>query len=107
MIRMLRSVPNISFRRFYWWCAGRVKAFEEDAEAWCSTFGFLLCAATKAKETSEAQIALATHMDMVNELLSAGPSNQQNELKPEPCTKDVGIQCGKHFTVYVHAVVIL
>ena len=41
---------------------------------------------------------------MINELLSAGLSNQ-NELKSEPCTKDMGIQCGKYFTVCVRAVV--
>ena len=39
---------------------------------------------TKVKETSKARIVLATHRDMVNELLSAGPSNQQNKLKSEP-----------------------
>ena len=43
---------------------------------------------------------------MVNELLSAGPSNHQNELESEPHTKDVGIQCGKYFTVCVHAMII-
>ena len=59
----------------------------------------------KQKKTSKAQIALATHRDNVNELLSAGPSNHQNELKSEPCTKGMGIQCGKYFTVCVHAVV--
>ena len=55
----------------------------------------------KRRKTSEARIALATHRDMINELLSAGPSN---EFKPEPRTKDMGIQCGKYFTVCVHAV---
>ena len=45
--------------------------------------------------------------DMINELLSAGPSNHQNELKSKPRTKDVGTQCGKYFTVCVHAVVYL
>ena len=49
----------------------------------------------KQRKTSEVGIALATHSDMINELLSAGPSNQQNEIEPEPRTKDVGIQCGK------------
>ena len=49
----------------------------------------------KRRETIEARIALATHHDMINELLSAGPSNQQNEFEPEPHIKDVGIQCGK------------
>ena len=44
---------------------------------------------------------------MINELLSAGPSNHQNELKSKPRTKDVGTQCGKYFTVCVHAVVYL
>ena len=42
---------------------------------------------------------------MVNELLSAGPNNHQNELESEPRTKDMGIQCGKYFNVCVHAVV--
>ena len=49
----------------------------------------------KRGKTSEAQIALATDCDMIKELLSAGPSNQQNEFEPEPHIKDVGIQCGK------------
>ena len=61
----------------------------------------------KQRKSSEAQITLATHRDMVNELLSAGPSNHQNELESEPHTKDVGIQCGKYFTVCVHALVYL
>ena len=52
------------------------------------------------------RIALATHRDVINKLFSAGPSNQQNEFEPEPRTKDVGIQCGKYFTVCVHAVAI-
>ena len=43
---------------------------------------------------------------MINKLLSAGPSNQQNEFEPEPRIKDVGIQCGKYFTVCAHAVAI-
>ena len=59
----------------------------------------------KRRKTSETRIALATHRDMVNELLSAGLSNHQNELESEPRTKDVGIQCGKYFAVCVHAVV--
>ena len=51
----------------------------------------------KQRKTGEAGIALATHSDnhMINKLLSAGPSNQQNEIESEPRTKDVGIQCGK------------
>ena len=60
----------------------------------------------KRRKTSEARIALATHRDVINELLSAGPSNQPNEFEPEPHTKDVGIHCGKYFTVCVHAVAI-
>ena len=60
----------------------------------------------KRRKTSEAQIALATHRDVINKLLSAGPSNQQNEFEPEPRTKEVGIQCGKYFTVCAHAVAI-
>ena len=36
---------------------------------------------------------------MINELLSTGPSNQQNEFEPKPRTKDMGIQCDKYFTV--------
>lgn len=58
----------------------------------------------KRRKTSEAQITLATHHNMINELLSAGPGNQQNEFESEPRTKDVGIQCGKYFTVCVHTV---
>ena len=58
----------------------------------------------KQRKTSEARIALATHHDTINELLSAGPSNQQNEIESDPRTKDMGIQCGKYFTVCVHAV---
>ena len=46
----------------------------------------------KRRKTSEARIAQATHRGIINELLSPGPSSQQNE--PEPLTKDVGIQCG-------------
>ena len=61
----------------------------------------------KRRKTSEARIALATHRDTINELLSAGPSNHQNELESEPRTKDVGIQCGKYLTVCVCAVVYL
>ena len=52
----------------------------------------------KRRKTSEARISQATHRDMLHELLSAGPSDirgQQND-EPEPRTKDVGIQCGKH-----------
>ena len=45
----------------------------------------------KLRKTSEARIALATHRDMISEFLIAGPSNYQNELESEPCTKDVGI----------------
>ena len=45
------------------------------------------------------------HQDMVNESLIDGLSNQQNELKSEPHNKDVAIQCGKYFSVCVHAVV--
>ena len=67
---------------------------------------FLLCtAAIKAKENQRGSNCLATHRDTINELLSAGPSNHQNELKSEPHTKDVGIQCGKYLTVCVRAVV--
>ena len=61
----------------------------------------------KRRKTSEARIALATHRDTINELLSAGPSNHQNELESEPRTKVVGIQCGKYLTVCVRAVVYL
>ena len=59
----------------------------------------------KRRKTSEARNALATHRDVINELLSAGPSNQQKEFEPEPRTKDVAIQCGKYFTVCAHAAV--
>ena len=61
----------------------------------------------KRRKASEARIALATHRDTIIVLLSAGPSNHQNELESEPHTKDMGIQCGKYLTVCVLAVVYL
>ena len=95
-----------SSRGFHWWRTGRVRTFEEDAESRCSTFGFCYAPPPKQRKTSEARNALATHRDVINELLSAGPSNQQKEFEPEPRTKDVAIQCGKYFTVCAHAVAI-
>ena len=48
----------------------------------------------KRRKTSEARIAQTAHRGITEELLSPpGPSSQQNDA-PEPCTKDVGIQCG-------------
>ena len=44
----------------------------------------------KRRKTSEYRIAQTTHQDIINELLSPGPSQQS---EPEPFTKDVGIQC--------------
>ena len=56
----------------------------------------------KRRKTSEARIALATHHNIVNELLSAGPSDTHNQqCEPEePLTKDVGIQCGRYLNIY-------
>ena len=45
----------------------------------------------KRRKTSEVRIALATHRDMINELLIAGPSSYQNELESEPRTNGVSI----------------
>ena len=50
---------------------------------------------SKRRKTIEAQSALATHCDIITELLSAGPSDIHHQYnEPEPITKDVGIQCG-------------
>ena len=49
---------------------------------------------SKRRKTSEVRSALATHRDIITELLSAGPSDVHHQYEPEPLTKDVGIQCG-------------
>ena len=82
MIRMLGSVLNILF---HWWCAGRFRPSKKMVNPDAVPLVYCCVSLPKRRNTSKAQIALATHRDMVNELLSAGLSYHQNELKSEPC----------------------
>ena len=82
MIRMLGSVLNIFF---HWWCAEGFRPSKKMVNPDAVPLVYCCVPLPKRRKTSKARISLATHRDMVNELLSAGLSNHQNELKSEPC----------------------
>ena len=51
---------------------------------------FSYASPSKRRKTSEARNALAIHRDIINKLLSAGPSDIHDQNEPEPLTKRCG-----------------